>query len=58
MAYDYNKYMREYNKKNIEFVTLKLHKVHDADIIKAVGTENKQRAVKNLIRKGLESESI
>ena len=53
MAFDSNKYIREYNKKNIQIVTLKFHKVNDADIIEAVGTENKQGTIKKLIRKGM-----
>lgn len=61
MAYDYNKYIKEYNKKNIVFVSLKLHKTNDADLIEAIGNDNKQATIKKLIRKavgGCENESV
>lgn len=54
MAYDHNKYIREYNKKNIQVVTLKLHKENDADILKMIDPENKQGSIKKLLRKGAE----
>lgn len=53
MSYDYNKYMQNYNKKNIEFISLRLHKEKDKDILDAVNMNNKQGSIKELIRKGL-----
>lgn len=43
-----------YDKKNIEQISLKLHKMNDKDIIDAIDPGNKQGSVKRLIRKGLE----
>ena len=54
MAYDYNKYMKEYNEKNIVMVSLRLHRTHDADIIEAIDPKNKQASIKRYIRKALE----
>lgn len=56
MAYDYNEYIKEYNKNNIMNVSLKLHRTHDADIIEAIQNENKQAKIKELIRKALKEE--
>lgn len=55
MAYDYNEYVRKYNKKNILNVSLKLHKSNDADIIEALenSDKSKQATIKMLIRKGI-----
>lgn len=53
MPYDYNKYMQDYNKKNIEFISLKLNKQKDKDIIDAIDPENKQGSIKKLIRGGM-----
>lgn len=55
MAYDYNEYIRNYNKKNIVNVNLKLHRSNDADIIEALenSKDSKQATIKKLIRKGL-----
>ena len=53
MAYDYNEYVRKYNKKNIKNVSLKLHRSNDADIIEALESskESNQATIKKLIRK-------
>ena len=51
MAYNYNKYLKEYKKKNIANVSLKLHRTHDADIIEYLEGKNKQDTIKKLIRK-------
>lgn len=53
MGFNYNKYMSDYNKKNIEYVSLKLHKENDKDIIDAIDFKNKQGSIKKLIRAGL-----
>ena len=52
MAYDYNEYMKNYNKKNVVFVSVRLNRSKDKDIIEALG-ENKNESVKQLIRIGL-----
>lgn len=41
---------REWTRKNTTFVGLKLNNKTDADIIKWIGTENKQRKIKDAIR--------
>lgn len=53
MAYDYNEYMRKYNKEKMLTVSVKLHKEHDIDIIEAIGTKNKSAAIKGYIRKAI-----
>ena len=53
MAFDSNKYIKEYRKKNIKQIPLALHKINDADIIEAIGDKNRQGRIKELIRKGL-----
>ena len=53
MPYDYNTYMQTYNKKNIEFISLKLHKEKDKDIIANIDFKNKQGSIKELIRRGM-----
>lgn len=58
MPYDYNKYMREYNKNKIVTITIKLHKENDKDILKAIDLNNKSQSIKRLIRKGLKNDSI
>ena len=50
MAYDYNKYMQQYNKENITYVSLKLHNVKDKKIIELIGNENKQGKVKEILK--------
>lgn len=42
-----------YDKVHIKQYSLKLHKVNDADLIKAIGEVNKQTKIKELMRKGL-----
>lgn len=44
----------KYDKENMIRVSLKLHKKNDKDIIDNIDLENKQRSIKNLIRRGLE----
>lgn len=58
MAYDYNDYVRKYNKKNIMNVSLKLHRTTDADIIEALenSKESKQATIKKIFRKGLKGD--
>lgn len=58
MPYDYNKYMREYNKNKIVTITIKLHKENDKDILEAIDLNNKSQSIKRLIRKGLKNDSI
>lgn len=53
MAYDYNEYMRKYNKEKMVTVSIKLHKEHDEDIIEAIGTSNKSATIKKYIRKAI-----
>lgn len=57
MAYDYNEYIREYNRKNIIHVSLKLHRTNDADIINALenSTESRQATLKKFIRKAIQN---
>lgn len=52
MAYDYNEYMKNYNKKNVVFVSVRLNRSKDKDIIEALG-ENKNESIKRLARMGL-----
>lgn len=58
MAYDYNKYMKEYREKNLVSVTLVLNKTKDKDILERIGTNNKSGKIKELIRKGLNNDNI
>ena len=53
MAYDYNKYMQNYNKENITYVSLKLHNEKDKKLIELIGTENKQGKVKEILKEYL-----
>lgn len=55
MAYDYNNYIKEYNKKNIEVVTMKLHKTKDKDIIELLekSEDSKQATIKKYVREGM-----
>ena len=48
----------KYDKEHIEKYYLKLHKENDKDIIQAVDPKNKQGSIKELIRKGLNSNQI
>lgn len=50
---DYNKYQKEYREKHLVMLSVQLNKEKDADIIEAVGTENKNDTVKRLIRMGM-----
>lgn len=50
---DYNKYQKEYREKHLVMLSIQLNKEKDADIIEAVGTENKNDTVKRLIRMGM-----
>lgn len=43
----------KYDKEHIERYYLKLHKERDKDIIEVIDPSNKQRSIKELIRKGL-----
>ncbi len=47
----------KYDKENMEKITIKLHKVKDADIINAIDKENKQGSIKKLIRNGINNEN-
>ena len=57
--FDFNEYLKEYNKKNIVHLSLNLNKSKDADIIEALETlkedskESKQATLKRLIRRGI-----
>ena len=55
MAYDYNEYMKNYNKKNVVMVSVRLNRSKDKDIIEALNSEgeNKNECVKRLVRMGL-----
>ena len=50
MAFDYNKYMQNYNKEKITYVSLKLNKEKDREIIELIGTENKQGKIKEILK--------
>lgn len=52
MAYNHNEYQREYQKKNLVMVMVKLHKERDKDIIEAID-DNKAGSIKRLVRVGL-----
>lgn len=56
MSYDYNKYIAKYNKENLVLVSLRLHKKHDKDIVEKLDMSNKNKSIKELIRKGLKKE--
>ena len=43
----------KYDKEHIERYYLKLHKEHDKDIIKAIDPTNKQKSIKEWIRKAI-----
>ena len=60
MAYDYNEYMKNYNKKNVVMVSVRLNRSKDKDIIEALNSEggNKNECVKRLVRMGLRKKSI
>lgn len=45
-----------YDKEHILRYYLKLHKVHDRDIIEAIDPQNKQGSIKKLIRKAIKKE--
>lgn len=53
-----NKYdaQERYDKKNTQFIGLKLNNKTDSDIITALEGKPKQTEIKRLIRKGLETE--
>lgn len=53
MAYDYNAYMKNYNKEKMVTVSVKLHREHDADIIAALENKNKSATIKTYIRKAI-----
>ena len=48
-----SEYQAKYDKEHIERYYLKLHKENDKDIINAIDPNNKQKSIKELIRKGL-----
>ena len=56
MAYtnreDYNAYQKEYAKKNLVMVMVKLHRDKDKDILDALD-DNKAGSIKRLVRVGL-----
>ena len=56
MSFNADEYIKEYNKKNIVSVGLKLSKIYDADILEAIGNKKKQTRIKELIRKALKEE--
>ena len=55
MAQTYGNYYKAYELKNTKRVSLNLSVYKDADIIKAIGEDNKQGKIKQLIRAGIES---
>lgn len=54
MAYDYNKYIRNYNKENIKTISFKLNRKTDSKIIEFLEGKNKSQIIKDLIRKEIE----
>jgi hypothetical protein len=56
MAYDYSKYMKNYREQNLTVVTVVFNKTKDKDILDNLDPKNKSGKIKELIRKGLESE--
>lgn len=50
---DYNKYQKEYREKKLVMLSVQLNKEKDADIIEAIGKENKNETAKKLIRMGM-----
>lgn len=56
MAQTYGNYFKAYEFKHTKRVSLNLSVDKDADIIKAIGEDNKQGKIKELIRAGIESE--
>lgn len=58
MAQTYENYFKAYESRNCKRVSLNLSVDKDADIIKAIGEDNKQGKVKELIRAGIESKRI
>ena len=55
MAQTYGNYYKAYEMKNTKRVSLNLSVEKDADIIKAIGEDNKQGKIKELVRAGIES---
>ena len=53
MAYDYNKYMKDYRKRNLTTITVVFNSEKDEEVIKYIGTENKSSRIKELIKKGI-----
>ena len=53
MAYNYNEYMKKYNKEKMVTVSVKLHREHDADIIALLENTNKSATIKTYIRKAI-----
>lgn len=53
MAYDHNAYQKEYAKKKLVMVMVKLHKEHDKDILNKLDDNNRAGSIKRLVRMGL-----
>lgn len=53
MAYDHNAYQKEYAKKNLVMVMVKLNREYDKDIIDELDDTNKAGSIKRLVRIGL-----
>ena len=58
MAQTYGNYYKAYEMKNTKRVSLNLSVEKDADIIKAIGEDNKQGKIKELVRAGIESKKM
>jgi hypothetical protein len=52
VAYNHNEYQKEYAKKNLVMVMVKLNREYDKDIIDALD-DNKAGSIKRLVRVGL-----
>lgn len=58
MAFDRNKYMKQYNRDNIVSILLKFNKKTEADFLEQIEKQpNRQGYIKDLIRRDMERSS-
>lgn len=58
MAFDRNKYMKQYNRDNIVSILLKFNKKTEADVLEQIEKQpNRQGYIKDLIRRDMERSS-
>lgn len=53
MAFDKKAYDKEYEKKKLVMVMVRLNKQSDSDIIDAIGDKNRAGNIKRLVRMGM-----